>query len=757
MSDRKQSFLETYEIREQLGAGSGGTVIKAYHKNLQKEVVLKKMHERAAEVLNKRSETDTLKNLRHPYIPQVLDFIELDDGIYTVMDYVPGTSFKQLLDSGRKFSQKEALKYARQLFEVLAYIHSRKPKVIHGDIKPDNLMLTPEDNICLIDFNISGIAGKNGAVIDGYTKYYSSPEQIANFKKNINEKRKIVSTKDEATIYDETQYDKTELITDGDDKTELISAADDRTELITDRYEKTEIVDETEFVPTDERSSVDRITGSFAGVDERADIYSAAATIYHILTGQKPELVNNKVAPVKMICPNVTDAFSYVLEHAMEADPKKRFQSSADVLKALNELHKLDKRYKSLVRQQNTLFVVAIMMICVGVALFVKGQNLKKIERVDKYSSNVDQMMEISVLLQNGETGHDDQFEALYNECISLNSKQVDAYLSKAIYLYNKKEYTDVIDYLDREVIDDVELTNQSGGETFFYLYGSSYLKLASPDCDMAITAFKKSIDKGYEQPSCYRELAEAYLAKGDLVSAENVLAEAKAKNVSGADMDLMTGEIYLAQKNYPEAEKSYHASIATSELSGDYEVLVRAFLGMNDTIRSSYESIQGIETAIGNLDEAMKVLPNTYQIQIIQSQIQNYIDAYQMTEDASYAQEGIGLINDSIDNGWKNYSNYINLAFLYEQCKDYESARKILQDLINEYPDNYVTYKRMAYLEADIQKSVDTSKRDYTLFASYYKEALSKFEQSNITSGDLEMDFLAQMFKEAKDNGWIK
>ena len=49
---------------------------------------------------NNRRETDVLKNLRHTYLPQVLDFIETQDAVYTVMDFIEGQSFQQLLDQG---------------------------------------------------------------------------------------------------------------------------------------------------------------------------------------------------------------------------------------------------------------------------------------------------------------------------------------------------------------------------------------------------------------------------------------------------------------------------------------------------------------------------------------------------------------------------------------------------------------------------------------------------------------------------------
>ena len=67
---------DTYEIIEKIGAGNSGEVYKAYHKNLKKYVVLKKIRAEIKDVLNNRAEADVLKNLHHPCLPQVFDFLE---------------------------------------------------------------------------------------------------------------------------------------------------------------------------------------------------------------------------------------------------------------------------------------------------------------------------------------------------------------------------------------------------------------------------------------------------------------------------------------------------------------------------------------------------------------------------------------------------------------------------------------------------------------------------------------------------------
>ncbi|MCB7303952.1 protein kinase [Bariatricus massiliensis] len=170
-----KSISDTYEVLGKLGEGSGGVIYKAYHKRLKIEVVFKKMRNKSISMSLNRKEADILKKLHHSYLPQVLDFLDIDGDIYTVMSYIPGKSFQQLLREGERFSQNDMIRWGMQVCSALNYLHSQNPPIIHGDIKPANIMLTPQRDICLIDFNVSFFLNEN--TILGYTNGYSSPEQ----------------------------------------------------------------------------------------------------------------------------------------------------------------------------------------------------------------------------------------------------------------------------------------------------------------------------------------------------------------------------------------------------------------------------------------------------------------------------------------------------------------------------------------------------------------------------------------------------
>ncbi len=172
----REEILRTYDVREQIGEGSGGIVYKAYHRRLRKMVVLKKIIDPGYSAERNRQEVDILKNINHSYLPHVLDFFETSEGVYTVMDFIPGKSLSQYMKEGVRFAKEDLLKWGMQICSALHYLHTRQIPIIHGDIKPSNIMLKPDGDICLIDFNISFYFNRDTVL--GCTRGYSSPEQL---------------------------------------------------------------------------------------------------------------------------------------------------------------------------------------------------------------------------------------------------------------------------------------------------------------------------------------------------------------------------------------------------------------------------------------------------------------------------------------------------------------------------------------------------------------------------------------------------
>lgn len=172
-------LANTYEILEEIGSGGGGVVYRARHTRLNTDVVVKKIKDEIVNRVNNRQEADILKRLKHPYLPRVYDFIETEDAVYTVMDYIRGTNLQDAVKEHGTFEPKQVLKWTEQLGEAVAYLHSQNPPIIHSDIKPANIMLTENGDVCLIDFNISLALGNTMESAVGISAGYSPPEQYA--------------------------------------------------------------------------------------------------------------------------------------------------------------------------------------------------------------------------------------------------------------------------------------------------------------------------------------------------------------------------------------------------------------------------------------------------------------------------------------------------------------------------------------------------------------------------------------------------
>ena len=132
-------------------------------------------------------EARTLARMRHPVLPKVSDHFGENDEQYLVMEHISGDDLAKRLESAQKpFPVSWVLFWADQLLDALSYLHTHEPPIIHRDIKPQNLKLTDENHIILLDFGLSKTStgqtnisqsGSTGSVV-GYTPHYAPMEQI---------------------------------------------------------------------------------------------------------------------------------------------------------------------------------------------------------------------------------------------------------------------------------------------------------------------------------------------------------------------------------------------------------------------------------------------------------------------------------------------------------------------------------------------------------------------------------------------------
>ena len=177
-----QIIKERYEITQLLGEGGMSYVYKAIDKQLQRTVAIKTLKPNYVEqekfVERFKREAQTAANLNHPNIVQIFDW-GIGDEPFFVMEYIEGNTLTSIIANKRTISMTDILFIGAQVSSGLQAAHSKG--LVHRDIKPGNIMITPEGKVKVTDFGIVSLQNeesditKTGSILG--TASYISPEQ----------------------------------------------------------------------------------------------------------------------------------------------------------------------------------------------------------------------------------------------------------------------------------------------------------------------------------------------------------------------------------------------------------------------------------------------------------------------------------------------------------------------------------------------------------------------------------------------------
>jgi len=177
---------QRYKIDKQIGQGGMGAVYVATDARFGSTVAIKEtlcMDDSFRKAIER--EARLLNSLKHAALPRVSDHFEENNGMFLVMEYIPGDDVAAMLENESvAFSVEQVMKWADQLLDALDYLHTQEMPVIHRDIKPQNLKINSRGEAILLDF---GLAKGNptdashqtaAKSIFGYSRNYASLEQI---------------------------------------------------------------------------------------------------------------------------------------------------------------------------------------------------------------------------------------------------------------------------------------------------------------------------------------------------------------------------------------------------------------------------------------------------------------------------------------------------------------------------------------------------------------------------------------------------
>ena len=271
---------QRYKIERQIGQGGMGAVYIATDERFGSIVAIKEtlcMDDNYRKAIER--EARLLNSLKHVALPRVSDHFVEDNGQFLVMEYIAGEDLCHVLESNNEpFPLEQVLTWADQLLDALDFLHNQAHPVIHRDIKPQNLKVTPSGQAILLDFGLAKgnptDAGHQTAAksIFGYSRNYASLEQIQG-----------------------------------------------------------------------------------TGTDPRSDLYSLAATLYHLLTNTPPEDALTRAMAVlsrqrdplvaaNQIVEGIPAGVAYVLERALDLNAAQRPASAAVMRSMLREHEKYESQ-----------------------------------------------------------------------------------------------------------------------------------------------------------------------------------------------------------------------------------------------------------------------------------------------------------------------------------------------------------------------------------------------------------------------------
>lgn len=176
-----------YQVVDSLGVGGQGFAYHTRDNNNERQVVLKEfilpvyvdVNVRKSALEQFENEARILRQLEHPQIVKLLDFFVEDHRAYLVLELIDGSSLRQIVERNGRLTEEQVRGLAGQMGELLTYLHSCSPPVVHRDFTPDNLILGKDGVLKLIDFNVAqeeAEATTTGTVVGKHA--YLPPEQF---------------------------------------------------------------------------------------------------------------------------------------------------------------------------------------------------------------------------------------------------------------------------------------------------------------------------------------------------------------------------------------------------------------------------------------------------------------------------------------------------------------------------------------------------------------------------------------------------
>lgn len=702
-----------YSAIRPLGEGGMGTLYRAHKDSLDVDVVIKRVKQKFKGRMDERAEANILKTLKHKYLPRIYDVIESPSGyVYTIMDMIPGENMQNYVKTHGPVSQKLAYRWACQLCEVIAYLHSQVPPILHCDIKPSNIMITPAGDICVIDFNTSLVFSK-GVLAIGATPGYASPEQYTRPGASpdtietvpLEETMPLRGYKD-AFAYQNVRSNKDPS---GRGVSNSVTAAQATN------------------------------AGGYGTISKRTDVYGIGATLYYAITGQQPGHSLKDVRPITSYKLKFSRSFLLIIARAMMKRQEERFCDAQEMLRALQDIHAIDGRYKKVVHSQRVVAAVSLVLAVSGTLAILFGVQRIGVERYAAYDA----------LVRKGRTAADemrfDEAEQDLQQAIAIYDDQLEAYVEQAVLLYRQGKYQECIDAVETTQSRELKYYSRQSVANLYNVAAEAYYELES--YESAATMYQKAIGYSPDILSYYQGEATALIQLGDYSGADEVLAE-MAKAVPDAEQSgayqVVQSELLRKQGDLPDALDAARKAIGSADGNDQLARAYRLAASICEDIGDSMLSEE-----INLLNQGIEQLPDGYYNALAGQLASAYIRQAEATGNPGYQKDALRTYQQLEKNGNTTLEVRLNIAMLQYQLHDFSKAMEMLQALKKDYPKDYRVYKWLAFVQGELDLQNGAS---YTKTLGYYETAAELYRAEQASGVyDPQMDELDRMAR----NNW--
>lgn len=407
-----------YEILKLLNTGGMNSAIYlALDKKLNRQWAIKKVRKSSSQTTSMlMAEASIMKNLDHPMLPRIVGIEEDPKFFYIIMDFVQGENLKTVVASSGPQAQDTVVSWGVKLCDVLTYLHGKG--IVYRDMKPANIMLSPDGNIKLIDFGIA-----------------------REYKEN---------------------------------------ASEDTTALGTEGY-----------------AAPEQYEGK-GQTDARTDVYGMGITLFQLLTGVNPSSYQENIFSIRLQNPNLSSGLDKIILKCTNKDPKKRYQSTEELKKALLNYRKLDdkflKKQKKVIKKFFTLLGLSTLCFVIAGGSFIASY-FQKNNRYSALLSGVPSKANIikAIDVKPSET-------AGYVALLNYYGKEIDQNeLSEFSHIYGEH----------REDITEIEDVSMIAGEKILGSYSEKSIRAKL----VAGEPYFNAASKKYSSAKIYVSMAEFYRA----------------------------------------------------------------------------------------------------------------------------------------------------------------------------------------------------------------------------------------------------